>query len=418
MGPIGVVALSALLLSLPTVQGPGDDLLYGRVTTTDGEVVEGFIRWDRNEAGPGDVLDGRKEIPVDHIREAERLDPDFAMRQREARSVVAFGMRLTWDEDDQSDPPSSRAGIRFEHLSSIVVLDRRSARLELVSGDSLVFRSSSTDLGTGMRALEVTERDGTERSFRWRSLDRIDFLPAPSGSSRSSASRLYGTLTTWEDVEFTGSIAWDLDEILSTDVLDGRANGEDREIAFSDIAMIEWESDRSARVVLHSGEAVVLRGTNDVNEGNRGIEVSNPLFGRALVRWEDFQRVRFEEPTGDSVPPAFRPGAPIRGSVYAVDGRVLEGVIRWNNAASQQWETVRGWHEDTQLSLEFGAIETLRKTGDEQLAVTLRDGSTFVLDESESFEPEFGSRGVFVTPDGRPTRLVLWRDLDRVELSR
>ena len=104
--------------------------------------------------------------------------------------------------------------------------------------------------------------------------------------------------------------------------------------------------------------------------------------------------------------------------MYAADGRVLEGVIRWNNAASQQWESVRGWHLDTQLTLEFGSIETLRKSGDEQLEVTLTDGSKFLLDESESFEPEFGSRGVFVTPDGRPTRLVLWRDLDRVELSR
>ena len=418
MGPIGVVALTALLLSLPADQGPGDDLLYGRITTTDGEVVEGFIRWDRNEAGFGDVLDGRKEIPLGDVREAERLDPDFAARQRDARSIVAFDMRLTWDEDDQSDPPSARAGIRFQHLASIVVLDRRSARLELTSGDSLTFRSSSTDLGTGMRALELTERDGTERNFRWRSLDRIDFLPMPSGASPSSARRLYGTLTTWEDVEFAGSIAWDLDEILSTDVLDGRASGEDHEIAFGDIAMIEWESDRSARVVLKSGEDIVLRGTNDVNEGNRGIEVSSPLFGRALVRWEDFQRVRFEEPADATVPPDVSPGARIRGSVYAVDGRVLEGVIRWNNVASQQWESVRGWHLDTQLTLEFGSIQTLRKTGDEQLEVTLTDGSTFLLDESDSYEPDFGSRGVFVTPDGRPTRLVLWRDLDRVELNR
>ena len=419
MGPIGLAALTALVLSVPAEPGAGDDLLYGRVTTADGEVVEGFIRWDRNEAALGDVLDGFREISTENVREAERLDPDFAARQREARSLVAFGMRLTWDEDDQSDPPSSRAGIRFAHVASIEVLDRQSARLELISGETLTFRSASTDLGSGLRELAITQDDGTERTFRWRSLERVDFFPAPADASPPQARRLYGTVTTWEDVELAGNIAWDLDEILSTDILDGRAEGRDREIPFGDIAAVEWESDRSARVVLRSGEEVVLRGTNDVNRDNRGIEISSPAFGRAVIRWEDFQRVRFEEPVDTSSPePTYPPGAPIRGTVYAVDGRVLEGVVRWNNQASQLWESVRGRHADAQLAVEFGAISLLSKAGDDQVEVTLLNGSTFVLDETDSFDPELGSRGVFVTADGRPTRLVLWRDFDRLELSR
>ena len=78
-----------------------------------------------------------------------------------------------------------------------------------------------------------------------------------------------------------GLTGWDLDEVVGTDVLDGRADGEDHEILFEDIEAIEWESDRSARVVLRSGEAMELRGTNDVDRENRGIEVYDPRLGRA-----------------------------------------------------------------------------------------------------------------------------------------
>ncbi|NIR41674.1 MAG: hypothetical protein GWO22_38890, partial [Actinobacteria bacterium] len=52
--------------------------LYGRVTTTDGERLEGYLRWDRNEGTRSDFLDASKEIPPGILREAERLDPAFA----------------------------------------------------------------------------------------------------------------------------------------------------------------------------------------------------------------------------------------------------------------------------------------------------------------------------------------------------
>ena len=32
--------------------------IYGKIYTTDDEVLEGFIRWDKNEASWDDILDG------------------------------------------------------------------------------------------------------------------------------------------------------------------------------------------------------------------------------------------------------------------------------------------------------------------------------------------------------------------------
>jgi hypothetical protein len=416
MGLTAFGAVIVLMLSRFAGLAPGGDELYGRVTTVDGEVVEGFVRWDRNEAAGADFLDGRKEIPAEHIREAERLDPEFAAAQREARSLVAFGMRITWDEDDQDDPRTVDAAIRFAHVASIVAVDRRTALVELSSGETVELTSASSDLGRGLREVVVTPRTGEARSFRWRDLDRVDFLPVPDGLEPPGGRRLHGTVTTWNDLEITGSIAWDLDEILTTDILDGRQEGEDYEIEFADIVEIEPEGRRSARVLLRSGETLELRGTNDVNRDNRGVEVSDLAFGRAVVPWEDLRLVRFHVAEGDPPAPDFSPGAPLVGTVYALDGRVVEGHVRWGNVQAQLWESLRGWIGDTRLTVELGSVTEIRKVDEDRLEVSLLDGRVLELDEVG--DPDARHPGIFVTPEGRATRLVRWQDFERLEIGR
>ena len=102
--------------------------------------------------------------------------------------------------------------------------------------------------------------------------------------------------------------------------------------------------------------------------------------------------------------------------MHATDGRVIEGHVRWNNTRSMHWQTLNGWSGDTELSVELGSIQAIRKVDDDTVEVTVASGRVFLLD----VEPEEGveHQAVFVTPDGRPTRIVLWRDLDRVEVAR
>ena len=174
--------------------------------------------------------------------------------------------------------------------------------------------------------------------MRWLQMDvRIDFLDVPPGITAPRSERIHGTVTTWDDVELTGYISWDVDEILGHDVLDGRQGREDYEIPFSDISAIEWESPRSSRVFLRSGQELVLRGTNDVDRNNRGVEVSDAGFGRAIVQWEGFKAVRFHPPEDAYPRPGYEGGSELWGTVYAVDGRVIEGAVRWDNDEVYAW---------------------------------------------------------------------------------
>lgn len=411
----GVGVLCTLLLSGLAV-GPdrAPDRLYGRVLTVDGEVVEGFLRWDRNEASWADFLDGAKEIPLEHIREAERLDPEFAERRQRERSVVAFGVRITWDEDDQADPPAVDSGIRFAHIESLVVEDDRYARLRLRGGGEVRLRSASSDLGGGMRDLVIERTDGSVRELDWSDIDRVDFMPAPAGSGSPGTERLHGTVSTWGGLDLTGTIAWDLDEIFTDDILDGRSGGRDHEIRFGDIEAIEWESARSARVLLRSGEEMVLRGSNDVDRSNRGIEVSGTGFGRAVVRWEDFRSLRLHADRQPVAWPAFAPGDAVTGTVYARDGRAVQGAIRWNNVKTRAWELLGGWHDDTRFDIELGAIRSIAKVAPDRVVVTLHGGRTFELEDSDDVDEQ--NLGILVQQEGRASRLVRWRDFERLEL--
>lgn len=411
---MSITVLTAFCTALATfASAPDADRLYGRVLTVEGQAFEGFVRWDRNEATGLDFLDGRKVVPLAYLQEAASLDPELAARQRAERSIVAFGMRITWDEDDEADPFATASAIRMNRIRTLERVDRRTVRLTLKDGGEAELLSGSTDIGPAMRGLEIERLDARPVTLDWHEIERVDFFDAPPTGASSEARRLYGTVTTWNDHEFVGAVTWDLDESVGTDVLDGRSGGDDYEIAFDDIAEIAWESDRSALVTMRSGAQVELRGTNDVNRENRGIEVSG-AFGRAIVAWEDFQRVRFLD-TPEEVPD-FAPGAVLRGTVRAVDGRVITGAVRWDNDEEYGWEVLDGWFGESDLDLEFGAIASIEKRSEHGVEVTMWDGTRFTLEDRNDVDDR--NNGIFVQPEGRNRRLVRWADFERVDFLR
>jgi len=416
MGVMGLGAFVALMLVAGVQAEAGDERLYGRVTTAGGEVLQGFLRWD-NQVGWSDFLEGTKEIPWEHRREREELDPAYGRAMRRERSLEAFGVRITWDRDDTADPLTVSSAVRFAHIASIVVLDNRRVRLTLRDGEEVVLEAATSHLGGTLRGLVVDDPSRGEIALRRRDLDRIDFLPAPAGE-RPLDRRLHGTVVTKEGVELTGFVAWDRDEAFASDVLDGDAvdDGATYEIAFAEIAAIEWVSARSARVVLRDGSEVVLRGTNDVDRDNRGIEIADPAFGRAVVSWEAFDAVTFHERR--AAPAAYAdftlPGS-LSGTVRTSAGDVLEGRIRWDNDEAWGWEVLDGWMDDVAYDVELRSVRSIVRGGGTGAEVTLLDGRVLMLTRSNDVDR--GNQGIFVTDDRGRTTLVKWDDFEEVTFA-
>jgi hypothetical protein len=224
-------------------------------------------------------------------------------------------------------------------------------------------------------------------------------------------------LLTRSGLELTGPVAWDLDEVFASDVLDGESVDDrvDHEIPFGDIEAIAWESDRSARVVLRDGRELVLRGTNDVNRDNRGIEVMDPEVGRAIVPWEELDMLTFHGPREDvgSAYAAFGGGRAMQGTVRTEGGEDLVGTIRWDNDEQAGWELLDGRVDGIEIDIEFDRITRIEKR-EHGVAVTLLDGRVLELEGTNDVDR--ANQGIFVTDAAGATSLVRWSDFRSLEL--
>lgn len=353
------------------------DRLWGRVTTTSGQAYEGFIRWDRNEGSWVDLLDGSKDLPEEHRELWARLSKDDEGRER---TVEIGGVKVVWDDYEDDYPLAAESGIRFGHLESMSVVDTERVELILRSGESLELEGGATDLGPGLRELLVDVPGGEVISLTWEDLDRIDFRHAPEGV-RPRGGRLFGTVEDEDGGRHSGYLSWDLDEIFATDTLDGEEEGQDREILFRDVSLVE-RTDEGALVELRDGQRVTLTGSNDVDRRNRGIQISDPGLGMLEVEWRNVASVRFHPPNNPIGRDSFNGGHRLRGTVVDADGEEYSGWIRWDADEDFSWELLNGEWGEHPVDVEFGNIATIERTGEMAVGVTLGRGATVEVDHS------------------------------------
>ena len=392
--------------------------IWGEVYTTSGDVHEGFIRWDRNEGSWVDILDGSKEIPEEnYLAWVESIGEEGPP----VRTIDLREYRISWEEDDPAFPSAAASGIRFGHLTSLRIIGLDRVELTLRSGELVELEGGSTDLGPSIRELVVDVPGRRAVELDWGDLDRVVFSAALSGA-RASASRLYGTVEVREGDRFTGYVSWDLDEILESDVLDGEEmeGGDDLNIRFDAITSIARVAG-GARVVLVNGDELDLTGSNDVDRGNRWIQISDPSLGMVEVEWRDFQILRFHE--ADSVVgyDAFDGGHLMRGTVVTQSGEQIEGVIRWDADEAESWEFLNGRAEDVVFTIELGHVSRIERGDAFGAKVTLLDGRSFELDDSN--DVDWNNKGILIAPlganrssdpDGSRWRVVPWDDFREV----
>ncbi|MCK4574325.1 MAG: hypothetical protein KAU36_08125, partial [candidate division Zixibacteria bacterium] len=268
---------AVLLLAICSLAGT-EDRIYGKITTVDGDTFEGFIRWDKNEGGWVDVLDGNKERTHKAKKSKRRM-----YRERES-SVEIFGIKIGGSNcyiSDWSDV--SQSGVRFGHIRTLEAIGDDEVLLILKSGEEVEFESGSTDFGDGIREIVIEDRDEGELELVWDDIEMIEFSKSPADGDSNFGERLYGTLTTRRGEEFTGAVCWDVDELFTTDILDGDYKNRRRKIKFGKIDSIERYSSSGAVIRLKNGDELLLKGTNDVDDSNRGITISDPAFGQVVV---------------------------------------------------------------------------------------------------------------------------------------
>ena len=410
MKPFLTVAALALVVAFAAGAAHADarGRIYGRVITVDGDEYEGMIRWDTNEISWIDVLDGIKKL--DEPRHRSRRADRERIKKIRVLGIDIGSVRTSIDWDHIS----AKSGVMFGHIKTLEAIDDDVALIVLKSGQRVELSSNSTDIGESIRDIVIEDRERGEIELDWDDLETVEFIPAPHGLKSSFGDRLYGTVTSRKGDEFTGWICWDMDEVAAEDILDGEHRDRSRKIPFGSIAVIERRSSSSSRVTLRNGDELILRGTNDVDDDNRGITVFVKNLGRVVLGWDDFDRIEFAEPEAPATYDDFDGGRPIVGTVYAENGKSYSGRIRWDNDEEYTWELLDGELKGIEIDVEFGNIATISRDGCCSSLVVLLDGPELRL--SDTNDVDEGNKGIFVLLEGDEEVEISWDEFDRLEI--
>lgn len=403
------IAVIAAVASFAMAEDAGR--IYGRITTVEGDIFEGVIRWDKNEGSWVDVLDGNKDLD----RRDQRSSSRRKYRDKE-KSIKILGITIGKTYSDWDNWGSAQSGIRFGHIKTIEVIDDDAVRLVLKSGLEVELEGGSTDIGEDIREIIIEDPDEGEIELVWDDIETIE-LDSPEKAYKSSVGdRLYGTLTTRRGEEFSGFICWDIDELFADDILDGSHKGRKRKLRFGKIAKIERYSSNGAVVHMKDGDEMVLRESNDVDDSNRGIIVSDPSFGQIRVNWDEFDALEFKDAPRPIVYTDFDGGRPLYGTVVTEEGDSYTGKIRWDNDEEYTWEILDGDYRDIEFDIEFGLIKSIEKKSYRSSIVTVSDGRTFRLRGSNDVDED--NKGIFIETDGEEEIEIEWEDFSKVEFSK
>jgi hypothetical protein len=377
--------------------------LYGRIITGDGVTYEGRLRWGRDqEAFWGDYFNGAK---------SQNRWAVHAQRPKERSRIEIFGFKIGGEDRVLRRLFMARFGdiARIEaHFRDVQVTLKSGTAFELD-------RFSAGDIDDGVRVWDdkrgVVDLDA-------RQIRTIEFLP--TAPLVAAPGRLHGTVRTRQG-DFSGFIQWDQQDGVSDDELDGRTANGDVSLRYDTIRSIARHSRDNALVTLVDGREMMLSGTREVGQGNRGIYVDDPRYSRVLIRWDAFERVDFSPGGSGPAYSDFPPGRPLSGSVTTRDGRVLAGRLVYDFDESESTETFDVPSEGVDYNIPFGMIASIaprgRDDGARHATVVLHHGEELHLERTGDLGA--GNAGMLVFVDGRERPdYVPWTDVDQVDFNR
>ena len=396
------LALLGLLAAAapPLAAAEADGYIYGKITTRDGTTYQGRLRWDDEEAFWGDFFNSSKEDNpwVELVPRAQRGD--------QRHKVEVFGFELASFGDLHGD--TRQFVVRFGDLARIEPHAGESVVVTLKNGTKLRLEGGSNDVESKVR---VWDPAAGEVGVEWRRIRAIELLAAPAKLAVADP-RLHGTVVT-RSGKFTGFIQWDQEECLGSDELDGETNDGDVSLRMGTIRSIERRSSGSSKVTLMDGRKLVLSGTNDVDDDNRGIYVEDPRYGRVLIDWDAFERVDFTP--GGSGPGygAYAPGKPLTGMVTTAEGRKLVGRLVFDLDESETTEMLDGGRNDIEYSIPLALVARVEPRGDTS-RVTLQSGEELVLGDTVDVSDDNAGMLIFEPGSQKPT-FVRWDAVERVD---
>lgn len=362
--------------------------IYGRVTTYSNQ-YEGQIRWGNEEA-----------IWLDHFN-AEKVHPTVEVEgyRNSDWSIVSI-----WKENKAST--THQFSCQFGDIKEISGIGRSRFTLIFKDGTDITLNGSGyNDVGATLR---VEDEELGLVKIKWDKIRKVEFFEAKDGSLMLGE-HLYGTVKTFRNRSFEGYIIWDADERLGNEKLDGKANGEKVSISFKNIRSIEREGN-GCDVTLKSGRSMYVSGTNDVNEGNRGIVVMSLEIGYIEIPWSDFEQAEFHEPKRKLSYRDFTKPKGIYGQIYTRGERSYSGRLVYDLDEFWEFEMIEGKDGRLEYSLPIRNIQRIEPKNDSYTEIRLKNGEILLLGKLRDVTRS--NAGVLViSGNNKKTNYIDWDDI-------
>jgi hypothetical protein len=417
---VGARAAGSPVPTAPTASTEAHQgFLYGRVTTDDGTTYAGRLRFGRDEeAFWGDYFNGFK----DENPWAAQTGVAELTHKRRAFTIFGFEIPLGARQTDLGRPFMAR----FGDIASVEARGR-DVRVTLKSGTVFDLAwGAANDFDDGVRVWDDGRGVVDLRSWvggipppsrvRIRTIELL-----PTAHQGAAPARLHGTVRTRQG-GFSGFVQWDRQACVATDELDGRTADGPLRLRFETIRSIARRSSDSALVTLLDDRQIVLSGTREVGEGNRGIYVDDPRYGRVLASWDAFERIDFSAAGSGPAYTDFPRGRPLTGTVTTLAGQRFTGRLVYDLDESETTETLDAPSRGVDYTVPFGLIASIAPAGrDERGArramVTLHSGEKLPLEHTGDLSERNAGMLIFVNGRERPD-YVRWTDIERVDFDR
>lgn len=411
MSRIPIVTVTALALLLGGTTAAAQDpsgFIHGTVLTESDTEYRGFMRWGRQEAFWDDLFHSLKE-DLPYVDEIEDMDLGEKEEDRGGRFRL-FNVRIEWEDDGWG---ASRVFVaRFGDIDRIEVRGDEDATVVLRSGESFDVSGYSDDVG---RAIRMYDDSLGEIDLEWDRIRTITFSAALR-TADPGTERLYGTVETESGV-FEGFVMWDKEECTTRDLLDGESEDGELSIEFGRIASIERRGRSSSIVELRDGRRLRLRGSNDVDDDNRGIMIEDERYGKVTVEWDAFDRLELRGAPGsgrgyDDYPQP----QPLFGTVITADEVRHRGRVVFDLDEAGTWEMLNGSVRDVSFDIPFERIRWMEPIDDGATLVGLRGGHELELEDSQDVSD--ANDGLLIYDESDEPVYVRWTDVRRIEFER
>lgn len=402
-----LMVLLSILLQFTGLSQASQGLIYGTVTTKDGTIYQGQIRWDDEEALWQDVFEAPKvEQPsknlrrVTHARKKEGQSNDFKL-----------GFMELWT--DQNSNVTFPFRCRFGDIVSLKMGSSQLATLSLKNGESIQLKNGrGGDLGVNY--IFVMDHKQQKHRLDFKAIQSIYFEPAPFDFKSPAGLPVYGRMLTTSGV-FEGYIAWDEEERLGADLISGWKKDTRLDLNFQDIATLKAQEDGSF-IQLQSGESLFLNGHDDVNKGNHGIIISGLPFGHLTFTWANFISLTLlEAPKPPASYHSFKAPQPLQGTVSTKTGESYQGQIVYDLDEIYDIEFLNGENNGFRYYIPFEQVDKVEPQNDKFSTVYLKNGNQFLLGNNSDVTND--NHGLVVKTADKQAIYVEWVDIKSIDFE-